>query len=61
LLFEIPEDGQLVVSDLAGRIFYQQKITTGSQILNTSDWVSGMYFIRFIGAERQMIGKVVKR
>ena len=61
LSFKVQEEGQLVVSDLAGRVIFQQKIAEGNHDLNTTDWVSGVYFVRFIGEEVQQIGKVVKR
>ena len=61
LNFEVPENGNLVVSDLAGRILFQQKINEGSNQLNTENWVSGIYFIKFIGENTQRIGKVIKQ
>ncbi len=60
LFFSVPEDGKLVVSDLAGRIFYEKNISEGSHELNTSNWVNGIYFVRFIGDEVQRVGKVVR-
>jgi phosphatidylserine/phosphatidylglycerophosphate/cardiolipin synthase-like enzyme len=61
LNFEVPENGNLVVSDLAGRILFQQKISEGANQLNTENWMSGIYFVKFIGENTQRIGKVVKR
>ena len=61
LNFEVPENGNLIVSDLAGRILLQQKITEGSNQFNTKDWMSGIYFVKFVGENFQRIGKVVKR
>ncbi|MFK7771053.1 MAG: phospholipase D-like domain-containing protein [Saprospiraceae bacterium] len=61
LNFEVPENGNLVVSDLAGRILFQQKISEGSNRLNTENWMSGIYFVKFVGENTQRIGKVVKR
>lgn len=61
LNFNVPEKGQLVVSDLSGRIFLQKNISEGDQQLNTEAWRSGIYFVRFIGENTQQIGKVVKR
>lgn len=61
LNFEVPENGNLVVSDLAGRILFQQKINEGSNQLNTENWMSGIYFVKFAGENTQRIGKVVKQ
>jgi phosphatidylserine/phosphatidylglycerophosphate/cardiolipin synthase-like enzyme len=61
LNFEVPENGNLIVSDLAGRILLQQKITEGANQFNTKDWMSGIYFVKFVGENFQRIGKVVKR
>ena len=61
LNFEVPENGNLVVSDLAGRVLFQQKISEGSNQLNTENWMSGIYFVKFVGENTQRIGKVVKR
>lgn len=61
LNFEVPENGNLVVTDLAGRVIFQEKITEGSNQLITENWMSGIYFVKFIGENTQRIGKVVKR
>jgi len=61
LNFEVPENGNLIVSDLAGRILFQQKITEGANQLNTGNWMSGIYFVKFVGKNTQRIGKVVKQ
>ncbi len=61
LALTTPENGQLVVTDLSGRIILQQDISEGQNSLNTKDWVSGVYFVRFQGNEAQQIGKVIKR
>lgn len=61
LNFEVPENGNLIVSDLASRIILQQKITEGSNQLNTKDWMSGVYFVKFVGEKTQRIGKVIKQ
>lgn len=60
LNFEVPENGNLVVSDLAGRILFQQKISEGSNQLNTENWMNGIYFVKFVGENAQRIGKVIK-
>lgn len=60
LNFEIPENGNLIVSDLAGRILFQDKVTEGANQLDTKNWMSGVYFIRFVGEKTLRIGKVVK-
>ena len=60
LFFSVPENGILVVSDVTGRIFYQKNISEGDHELNTSSWVKGVYFVRFIGEEVQRVGKVVR-
>lgn len=60
LNFEVPENGNLVVSDLAGRIIFQQKISEGSNQLNTENWMNGIYFVKFVGENAQRIGKVIK-
>ena len=60
LNFEVPENGNLIVSDLTGRILFREKITEGSNQLNTKNWMSGIYFVKFIGEKTQLIGKVVK-
>jgi len=46
LNFDVPENGNLIVSDLAGRVFFQQKITAGANQLNTKNWMSGVYFVK---------------
>ncbi len=61
LNFEVPENGNLIVSDLAGRILFQEKITEGSNKLDTKSWESGIYFVKFVGEKTQRIGKVVKQ
>ncbi|MFK8007351.1 MAG: phospholipase D-like domain-containing protein [Saprospiraceae bacterium] len=61
LNFEVPENGNLVVSDLAGRIIFQQKINVGSNHLDTENWMSGIYFVKFVGENTQRIGKVIKQ
>ena len=60
LSFKVPENGQLIVNDLTGRIISQQNISEGTNNLNTASWGNGIYYIQFIGAEKQLVGKVVK-
>ena len=60
LSFEFPENGDLVITDVNGRVLLSQKVGQGSFDLNTGDWVSGVYFIRFDGGEVLHFGRVVK-
>ncbi|MEM6965690.1 MAG: phospholipase D-like domain-containing protein [Bacteroidota bacterium] len=61
LSFEIPEDGQLSVFDLNGKLILQQNIYKGTQNINTVGWGNGVYLVRFVGDEKQLIGKVIKK
>ena len=61
LNFKVSEKGNLIVNDLTGRILFQQKIIAGQNQLNTKNWMSGIYFVRFIGDNTQQIGKVLKK
>jgi len=61
LSIDVPENGRLVISDLAGRIILQQDISEGQNAVNAKEWMSGVYFVRFIGEENQQIGKVIKK
>jgi len=60
LSFELPEAGNLVITDVNGRVLLSQKVGQGSFNLNTTNWVSGVYFVRFDGGEVLRFSRVVK-
>lgn len=60
LSFEFPEEGDLVIMDVNGRVLLSQKVGLGSFSINTASWVSGVYFVRFDGEEVLRFGRVVK-
>jgi len=61
LSFEFPEEGDLVVMDVNGRVLLSQKVGMGSFSLNTKSWISGVYFVRFDGGGVLRFGRVVKK
>ena len=61
LFLEVPENGNLEVVNLSGQVILQQDISGGQNSLNTKEWLSGVYFVRFVGEATQQIGKVVKQ
>ena len=61
LSINVPEDGNVIVSDISGKVITQQYIPEGGNNLNTAAWAKGIYFIKFLGTEKQLVGKVIKR
>lgn len=61
LNIETPEDGELLVIDLAGKILLQKTISQGANQLSTKEWRNGVYFVKFVGGNHQQLGRVVKQ
>lgn len=60
LNIETPENGEVLVIDLAGKVLLHKTISQGANQLSTKEWRSGVYFVKFVGENHQQIGKVVK-
>jgi len=49
LQFEGPTSGRLMISDITGKLMYQQNIIQSeNESVSTEDWSSGVYFIHFV-------------
>jgi hypothetical protein len=49
LQFEVPTSGRLMISDITGKLMYQQNIIQSeNESVSTEDWSSGVYFIHFV-------------
>jgi hypothetical protein len=49
LQFEGPTSGRLMISDITGKLMYQQNIMQKEkEIVRMFDWNSGMYFFHFV-------------
>lgn len=44
---DVQDDGNLTVFDINGKIVLEKSIKSQQEIINTSDWVNGIYFMRY--------------
>ncbi len=53
-------DGELLVSDIQGRIVYQNPHYYLAEYLNVREWPAGIYFVRISNGKKEVKGKFVK-
>ena len=53
--------GNIIVSDLTGRIILQEKISSGATKLDSSSWSSEMYIVTIITENQTKTTKIIKK
>jgi hypothetical protein len=50
----------MTITNIVGQVVFAKNNIVENQILNTSSWQSGIYFVKFVKNERQFTAKIVK-